>query len=258
MFNNKLIIIALLFITVLVSGCGTDNLNEDVDIELIISAASSLTDALDEVKASFETDYPNIILTFNFGGSGKLAQQIDKGAPVDVYLSASQKFMDQIHSKGVIDENTRTNFVSNHLVIVTKKDNILDLNSFEDIATEDVELIAIGDPESVPAGRYAKEIFNSLQLWDKSQDKFVLAKDVRQVLTYTESGNVDIGIVYYSDALISKQVKIIATADEKWHQPIVYPAAVIKNSKHKDSAKFFLEYLTSDKGKNIFEKYGFN
>ncbi|WP_019120088.1 molybdate ABC transporter substrate-binding protein [Brevibacillus massiliensis] len=245
------------------TGAGADQTDQTgaqtpgKDAELMVSAAASLTDALQELKSGFESEHPGVTLTYVFGSSGKLAQQIENGAPVDVFLSASGKDMDKLQEKNLIKQDTRIDFAKNQLVLVANKSSSLQLDSFEQIAPDKVEHFAIGEPESVPAGRYAKEVLEHLKLWDSLQSKLVFANDVRQVLTYVESGNADLGAVYASDAVIAKQVKVLATADSNWHKPIVYPGAVVASAAHPVEAKAFLDYLQGDKGKEVLEKYGF-
>lgn len=225
--------------------------------ELMVSAAASLKDAMDDMKISFESEHPNVTLSFNFGSSGKLAQQIEQGAPADIFLSASNKDMDAVQRKNLIIKDTRVDFAKNELVLITNHDSALHVPSFENIDVRKVNHLAIGEPKSVPAGRYTEETLQKLKLWDQLQSKFVMGSDVRQVLAYVESGNAELGVVYASDALISKKVKVLAAAKPEWHKPIVYPGAVIANSPHTDDAKTFLTYLSSDKGKEILMKYGF-
>jgi molybdate transport system substrate-binding protein len=225
--------------------------------EVVISAAASLTDALNEIKPAFEQEHPDMKVTYTFGSSGKLAQQIVQGAPVDVFLSASKKDMDTVQKQNLITKETLRDFAKNELVLIAPLDSTLQIDSFQKVTPENVKQLAIGEPESVPAGRYTKETFEKLGTWDKMKDHLVLGKDVRQVLTYVESGNVDAGVVYASDAKISKKVKVLATAESQWHKPITYPGAVISNTGHVKEAQQFLEYLTSEKGKEILKKYGF-
>lgn len=236
----------------------TENAQQQVpQAELMVSAAASLTDALNELKTSFEAENPDTTLTFNFGSSGKLATQIAQGAPSDVFLSASQKDMDGLDEKQLIVKDTRQDFTGNALVLVAGKDSTLAISSFEELNKPEIKHIAVGEPETVPAGRYAKESLETLKLWDSLSGRMVFGSDVRQVLTFVESGNAEVGIVYSSDAAISKDVKVLATAKPEWHKPIVYPGAVVSASQHQDAAKAFLAYLTSDKGKAILQKYGF-
>ncbi|MGN7468773.1 molybdate ABC transporter substrate-binding protein [Brevibacillus sp. SAFN-007a] len=225
--------------------------------ELMVSAAASLTDALNELKTSFEAENPGTTLAFTFGSSGKLATQIAQGAPSDVFLSASQKDMDGLEEKQLIAKDTRQDFAGNALVLIAGKDSTLPIDSFEDLNQPEITHIAVGEPETVPAGRYAKESLETLNLWNALSGRLVFGSDVRQVLTFVESGNAEVGIVYSSDAAVSQNVKVLATAKPEWHKPIVYPGAVISTSKHPDAAKAFLAYLTSDKGKAILQKYGF-
>lgn len=224
---------------------------------LMVSAAASLTDALNDLKPAFEREHPGVTVTYNFGSSGKLASQIEQGAPADVFLSASKQDMDRLEEKQLIAKDTRLDFAKNELVLITAGSSPLSLASFEELGGDAVKHLAVGEPESVPAGRYAKETLEHLKLWDSLSGKLVFASDVRQVLTYVESGNADAGIVYASDAAISPKVKVIATAKPEWHKPIVYPGAVVAASRQADTAKAFLEYLTSEKGKAILQTYGF-
>ncbi|WP_404319010.1 molybdate ABC transporter substrate-binding protein [Bacillus lumedeiriae] len=236
------------------------NTNEAVSskkTELIISSAASLTDALNELENSFESKHPNIDLTYNFGSSGKLVQQIEQGAPADVFLSASKQDMDTLQEKSLIQEESRSDFAKNEVVLITNKDHSLPLSSFEELSPKQIKHFAIGEPESVPVGRYTKEVLEHLKLWAPLQSKLVLGSDVRQVLTYVESGNADAGVVYSSDAMISDKVKVVAAAKPEWHEPIIYPGAVTSNSKHTKEAQAFLTYLTSKEGKEVFTKYGF-
>ncbi|MFM1652434.1 molybdate ABC transporter substrate-binding protein [Brevibacillus sp. B_LB10_24] len=244
------------------TSAGTDQTDQSKtetpakDVELMVSAAASLTDALQELKSGFESEHPGVTLTYVFGSSGKLGQQIENGAPVDVFLSASGKDMDKLQEKNLIKQDTRVDFAKNQLVLVANQSSSLQLDSFERITPDKVQHFAIGEPESVPAGRYTKEVLEHLKLWDSLQSKLVFANDVRQVLTYVESGNADLGAVYASDAAIAKQVKVLATADPSWHKPIVYPGAVVASAAHPAEAKAFLDYLQGDKGKETLEKYG--
>ncbi|MFC8686271.1 molybdate ABC transporter substrate-binding protein [Brevibacillus porteri] len=230
---------------------------ETAKVELMISAAASLTDALNELKTQYETEHPGTTLTFNFGGSGKLATQITQGAPSDVFLSASKKDMDGLEEQQLIAKDTRQDFTKNSLVLIAGNTSAVAVSSFEELNNAAIKHIAVGEPETVPAGRYAKETLDTLKIWDSLSAQMVFGSDVRQVLTFVESGNAEVGIVYSSDAVASKNVKVLATAKPEWHKPIVYPGAVVSASKNPDAAKAFLAYLTSDKGKAILQKYGF-
>lgn len=256
--SGFLVLLCLLLISV---GCSDSQRpifsDSDDKVELTISAAASLTEVLTKLKSSFESEHPTIILSFNPGGSGKLAQQIKQGAPSDVFLSASKKDMDKLQEGNLLLEDTRIDFATNELVLITNKEQPFNLSSFEEIDPATVDHFAIGEPESVPVGRYTKEALEKLELWEPLQSKLVLSSDVRQVLTHVEMGNADIGIVYASDALISDKVKVVAAANSEWHDQIVYPGAIIADSRHPEEAKAFLAFLTSEQGKEILKKYGF-
>ncbi|SFJ01951.1 molybdate ABC transporter substrate-binding protein [Thermoflavimicrobium dichotomicum] len=246
-------------ILLLLFGCSASSSSSEnaSQVELRITAAASLTDALNELKASFEKEHPNIKLSFQFGSSGKLARQIEQGAPSDLFLSASKKDMDDLQSKKLVVEHSRVDFAQNELVLITPKDKSFSISSFEQIRPDQIQHFAIGEPESVPAGRYTKEALQKLKLWDKLEKKFVMGSDVRQVLAFVESGNAEMGIVYASDAQTAKNVKVLATAKPEWHKPIVYPGAIIAHSAHQKEAQTFLSYLNSEAGKQVLKKYGF-
>ncbi|GIN88210.1 molybdate ABC transporter substrate-binding protein [Heyndrickxia sporothermodurans] len=248
----------LMLSLLIVAGCSTKEQvkkEKKNEVELTISAAASLQDALNEIKGDFVKEHPNIKLTFNFGASGALQQQIVQGAPVDLFFSAAEDKFDQLVQDGQIDQNKGIDLVGNELVLVVPKDSKKEIQSFEDMTKADK--IALGTPESVPAGQYAKQTFEHLKNWANVDKKAVYAKDVRQVLTYVETGNVDAGVVYKTDALISPKVKIVATAKEETHTPIIYPVGIIKKSSHPKEAEAFYDYLQKESSIKTLEKYGF-
>lgn len=244
---------------VIVVGCSGNGVKKtDVDeVELMISAAASLTDALTDLKNTYEAEHDNVSISFNFGSSGKLATQIEQGAPSDIFLSASSKDMDKVDSLGLIDKSTRVDFTKNALVLIANNDSQMTIRSFKEIDPATISHLAVGVPESVPVGRYTKEVFEHLGLWEPLQSKLVMGSDVRQVLTHVEMGNADLGVVYSSDAFISDKVKILAESDPAWHTQIVYPGAIVKNTNHQQAAQDFLDFLISEKGQTVFEEYGF-
>ncbi|MBD3920613.1 molybdate ABC transporter substrate-binding protein [Paenibacillus sp. PR3] len=223
--------------------------------ELIISAAASLQDSLEEIAKLYESDHKDIDLTFNYGSSGTLQKQIEQGAPADLFFSAGAKQMDALVKDKLISDHKT--LLKNELVMVVPSDSKLTFNTVKQLTNKSIKKIAIGQPESVPAGQYAKETLTSRQVWDALKDKLVYAKDVRQVLTYVETGNVDAGFVYKTDALTSKKVRIALHIAPGVHTAIVYPAGVVKETKHAAEAKEFYSYLQSDKADAIFVKYGF-
>lgn len=234
---------------------GTDKLKDEA--ELLVSAAASLTDVLEELRIVYKKRSPEINLIYTLSGSGSLQVQIEEGAPVDVFISAAQKQMKALEDGGHLLDGTRKTLLFNKLVLISPKDSKLDIKHFKDMTRGEVEKIAIGDPTNVPVGQYSEEILNSLNIKDKVNDKLVLANDVRTVLNWVEIGEVDLGIVYATDAMTSDKINIITEAPEGSHREVSYPAAVIKDSKDEKQARAFLDFLSTDEAKIIFEKYGF-
>ena len=208
-----------------------------------------------ETEDAYKHDHADIDFRNNFGSSGTLAREIEQGAPADAFLSAASKPMDDLAAKGLIAPETRQNLLRNSLVLIAPRDS--QLRGFEGLTDKSTKLIALGDPASVPAGQYGRQTLTALYLLDKLSGKLVLGKDVRQVLTYVETGNADAGIVYATDARASGKVRIVAVAPESSHDPIVYPAAVVKTSRNDASARKFIEYLASPAAEAIFVKHGF-
>lgn len=255
--KKRYILFLMMLLLLAVSGCTAIQKQEapDKKVELTISAAASLQDALKDIKTAFEKKHPHIKVVFNFGASGALQQQITQGAPVDLFFSAAEDKFDQLVHEGFIEKKKSADLVGNELVLVVPKDSNIDINGFDDLTK--TEKISIGTPETVPAGQYAKETLEHLNIWKTIEGKVVYAKDVRQVLTYVELNNVDAGMVYKTDALSSPKVEIAEIAKENTHEPIIYPAGVIKNSSHPKEAKQFYDYLQNEASMKILEMYGF-
>lgn len=241
----------------LLAGCSSQEKEvvANKPVELTISAAASLQDALEELQTIYEKKHESIKILFNFGGSGALQQQILQGAPVDLFLSAAEDKFDALVEEGMIDRQQGTDLLANELVLVVPKHNVQQIHSFEDL--QQAGKLALGTPETVPAGQYGMDTLKNMQLWDSLESKVVYTKDVRQVLTYTETENVDAGIVYRTDALVSDKVDIVATADKSMHAPIIYPVGVLKASKHTKEAEDFYQFLQTDDAMSVFKKYGF-
>ncbi|MFD2331270.1 molybdate ABC transporter substrate-binding protein [Cohnella sp. GCM10020058] len=225
-------------------------------VELTVSAAASLTDALGELKALYETAHPEVTLSFNFGASGALQQQIEQGAPADLFLSASSKNMQALVDKGLVQE--QHNLLKNELVVVVPSDGGAAVAKLEDLSDAAVKKVAVGIPESVPAGGYAKDALTAAGLWDSLQAKLVQGKDVRQVLQFVETANADAGFVYKTDALSSDKVKIAFAVDPSQYKSIVYPVGVVKATKHAEAAGSFYAYLQTPEAIAVFVKYGFS
>jgi molybdate transport system substrate-binding protein len=223
---------------------------------LTISAAISLKDSLEEIKTLYQKKDPKIRITYNFGSSGSLQQQIEQGAPVDIFIAAANKQMDALETKKLLLTGSRRTLVTNQLVLITPK-NEKTVNQFKDLTKPAVTKIAIGEPNSVPAGKYGEEVLKFYKILDQIKSKIIYGKDVRQILTYVETENVNAGLVYITDAKTSQKVRIAAIAPKSSHSPIVYPIAILKDSKNPNTAKAFDKFLKSNASKTIFKKYGF-
>ncbi|NTV90081.1 MAG: molybdate ABC transporter substrate-binding protein, partial [Clostridiales bacterium] len=213
---------------------------------------------MNEIKALYLKEKPNTELSMNFGASGSLQQQIEQGADVDVFFSAATKNMTALKDAGLLIDSTVKNLLGNEVVLVVPTDSKLAVKSFEDVADSSVKSVALGEPKTVPAGQYAEDVFTYLKILDSIKSKAVYAKDVKEVLTWVETGNVDAGVVYSTDAKASKNVKVIAIATSASHKAIVYPAAVIKTTENAEASTDFLNFLSSDSAKAVFTKYGFS
>jgi molybdate transport system substrate-binding protein len=223
--------------------------------EIMVSAAASLQNSLDIVAADYEKAHPGIKLVFNYGASGTLQKQIEQGAPADLFLSAGEKQMDALVKGGFIEDHAV--LLKNQLVMIVPSDFKAEVTALTQLTDSIIKRVAIGQPESVPAGQYAKEALTATKAWEPLQNKLVYAKDVRQVLSYVETGNADAGFVYKTDALTSKKVAIALTAGEELHQPIHYPVGIIDNSQHQEEAEAFYRYLQSEEAEEIFASNGF-
>ncbi len=233
-----------------------NNQNENNNpVELSISAAASLTEAYGEIKELYESE-KGVKLTFNFGASGTLQKQIEEGAEVDVFVSAGKKQMDALEEQDLIIKDTRENIYRNELALLVSEENKDQIKSINDLVGTELK-ISIGTPEIVPAGQYAKDALVYLNIWDQLEPNIVYGKDVSQVLTYVEKGEVAAGIVFSSDSVRAKQSYLAEILPEESHTPIVYPAAIVASTKNKEAGLEFLQYLRTDKAKGILEKYGF-
>jgi molybdate transport system substrate-binding protein len=223
---------------------------------ILISAAASLKEVLEEIKPLYQQSKSDISISYNFGASGALQQQIEQGAPADIFISAAAKQMNALDKKGLIISDTRANLANNRLVLIVAED-IVGITSFYNLTDAKIKKIAIGEPRSVPAGQYGEEVLKKLKIYDRLKPKLVFANNVRQVLAAVETGNAEAGLVYATDAKISNKVKVVVAADDKYHSPIVYPIAVLKSSKNPSVAKEFVKFLSDSQAKDILKKYGF-
>ncbi|MGM9629892.1 molybdate ABC transporter substrate-binding protein [Butyricicoccus sp.] len=224
--------------------------------EVTVFAAKSMTDCLDELIADYNEENPDVEITANYAGSGDLQSQIENGAPCDLFLSAAQKQMDALCDEDLMAEDTRSDLLTNEAVLVVPKDSDA-VASFEDLASDSVKKVAIGNPDSVPVGQYAQEILTTLGIWETVNAKAVLGSDVRQVLAWCETGEVDAGIVYATDAAVTDSVKVVCAAPEDSCAPVIYPIALTRDGAENEAAQSFLEFLKTDDAAEVFEAYGF-
>lgn len=232
---------------------GCSKLHENT--QLNISAAASLKEAMEDIQESYKNENSNVELVVNYGSSGSLQKQIEQGAPCDVFISAGKKQMNELKEKELLELDTIKDLVKNQLVLIAPKDS--KITSINEISNEYIKKIALGEINSVPAGKYADETLINSKLKDKVEDKLVFAKDVKEVLAWVQSGNADLGFVYYSDAVNNDKVKIVETISKDSHSPITYPVSLIKASKNLEESKKFEDFLLGEKGQLIFEKYGY-
>jgi molybdate transport system substrate-binding protein len=223
---------------------------------LRVSAAASLTDVLHEIGPAYEKQTGDTLL-FNLGASNTLARQIQEGAPADLFISADELKMDQLAQRGLIVKKSRRSLLSNTLVIIVPSDSNLKIASPKDLADPAIRNVAVAEPQSVPAGIYAKEYLRKLHVWDRITYKLIPTDNVRGALAAVESGNAETGIVYKTDALISKAVRIAYEVPAGEGPAISYPVAVLADSKQQARAQRLLDYLLSPPAQIIFRKYGF-
>lgn len=243
----------------LTSACGNTPAQtaSNTPIELNVSAALGLKDALLDIQKEYEQSHPTIKIIYNLAAAGVLESQIEQGAPADIFISAANKQVDDLAKKNLIDVATRKNLVSNKLVLIVPKNSSLDLKSFNDLTHNSVIHYGLGEPETVPAGQYGEEVLKYLGIWEEVRSKAVLAKDVRTILSYVETGNADAGIVFSTVAATSDKVISVATAPPDSHTPIIFPGVILKNSRQPEASQEFLNYLTSSAGMKVFQRYGF-
>lgn len=231
--------------------------------DLVVFAAASMTDVLDEIKTVYEEENPAFNLVFNFDSSGTLKSQILEGADCDVFISAAQKQMNELdpddeayNGKISIDKDTRIDLLENKVTLVVPDGNEKNIESFEDLNTDKLDSLALGN-EDVPVGQYSEEILKNLGIYDQIQDKVTLGSNVREVASWVKEKTVDAGIVYETDAK-AFDLEIVAEADDSLlDNKVIYPAAVLKNSAHKDEAEKFLKYLQTDEASEILRNAGF-
>ncbi|MBR6993605.1 MAG: molybdate ABC transporter substrate-binding protein [Methanobrevibacter sp.] len=269
MDSKKILLIAIIALAAIVSigscsaglfdfmgGNTTDTSLDGQEVHL--AAAASLKNAFDnDLIPMFEQKYPGVKVTPTYASSGDLQTQIENGLETDVFMSAANKQMDALVEEGIIDNDTNLQFLENKVVLIVPADSDSNMSSFDDL--KDVKgNIAIGDPESVPAGQYAQQVLNNTGIWDDVESKLSLGTDVTAVLNQVAQGSAECGIVYATDANSTKDVKVICEAPEDaLDTPVIYPIAALKNSTDSNATSAFIDFLQSQEAKDVFVDYGF-
>lgn len=226
--------------------------------ELTLSVAISMKDATEELGRRFTRSYPGVVLRYNFGASGDLQKQIEAGAPIDLFISAAQRQMDELEKKGLIVSGSRRVFARNVLTIVKPADSKIDIAKPADLLEPRITRIVVGNPKTVAVGQYTEESLRALGLWDKLQPRLVFAENVRQALDYVARGEVDAGFVYTTDAAVrGRDVKEAVRPPEDTYRPVTYPAAVVKDSRQAALAIAFIDLLVSRHGQQVLARFGF-
>jgi len=226
--------------------------------EVVFSVAVSMKDVVEELGRGFAAARPGLIVRYNFGSSGELQKQIEAGAPVDLFVSAAQRQMDELQQKNLIVVASRRNFARNVLTVIKPSHSKLDLSKPADLLDPRVTKIVIGNPKTVPVGQYAEESLRALGLWERLQPKLVLAENVRQALDYVARGEMDAGFVYTTDAAIRPgQVVEAFRPAEDTYRPVIYPVAIVVASKHQAVAQGFIDLLIGREGQSVLARFGF-
>lgn len=259
---KRMIVCMMLMASLFVMGCGekgssTEVLAQDEPVELTILAAASLTDVCNEIKVNYESTHENVILHFSYGGSGALQTQIEEGAPADIFIPAAMGQMTALDEQGLMDSASIVQLLENKVVLVVPADSTVNITSFEDVATDKVTMVGLGEPGSVPVGQYAEEIYTTLNLLDQVKAKANYGSDVRTVLFWVETGAVDCGVVYATDAYTTERVKLVAEAPKGSCTQVIYPAGIVKSTEHSKAAVDFMAYLQEEETLALFESYGF-
>ncbi len=254
-------LVLLLSAMVALGGCGQQANEEEGEtgnepVTIMVAAAASLENALvNDLIPLFREKYDYITVEGTYDSSGKLQTQIEEGLAADIFMSAAMKQMDALTDAGLVDAASVSTLLVNKIVLIEPA-GAAKLVAFEDIAQADA--IAIGDPESVPAGQYAKEALTALGLWDQVAAKASFGTNVTEVLNWVAEGSADAGVVYSTDAQFNDKVAVVAEAPEdSLETRIIYPIGMVKASAHADAAQLFLDFLASDDALAVFQQYGF-
>ena len=224
--------------------------------EVTVGAAASLTNAFKAVAEQYESENPDVKVNLTFGASDVVLQQILNGAPIDIFASADQKSMDKAAEGKAIDPATRTDFIRNEVVLITPKDASVEIKSLADLKNEKVTRITIGNPETVPVGRYTKASLEKSGDWAAVEPKLLMAQNVRQALDYVVRGEVDAGFVFGTDAAVAAE-KVNKVLSVETPEPVLYPISLTTRDKRSEKAQEFKDYVLSGKGQEILARFGF-
>lgn len=258
--TNKIIIAAVVIIVVIAVGLytsGSFGSSDNSSGEVNLAAAASLKNVYDDkLIPMFEEKYPDIKVTPTYASSGDLVKQIENGLDADVFMSAGNKQMNTLINESLVDNSSNIKFLENKFVLIVPADSKTNITSFEELKNVN-GTIAIGNPESVPAGQYANESLHNLGIWDDVESKLSLATDVTAVLNQVADGSAEYGIVYATDAKSNDKVKVVCEAPEGSLKTIIYPVAPLKDAQNDTATIKFLEFLQSKEAKDVFVEYGF-
>ena len=250
--RNTKMMVALALMPVLAAIGGTA-----AAADITVSAAASLTNAFKEIGAAYEKDHPDDKVLFNFAASDPLVQQIAKGAPVDVFASADQDAMDKAEGLKLLAAGTRKNFVANTLVLITPANSKHAIKGLNDLQQPAITRITLGNPASVPVGRYTRNALEQAKLWSAVEPKAIYGTSVRQSLDYVARGEVDAGFVYATDAAVQKdKVTVVATIPTT--TPVTYPIALIEKGPQVEAGRRFIAYVMAPGAQAVLAKYGFS
>ncbi|MUH01410.1 molybdate ABC transporter substrate-binding protein [Scytonema sp. UIC 10036] len=242
-------------VSVLFVSCNPTN-KQAKFITLTVYASDSLKSALTDIKTIYNQDYPNINIKYKLANSGTLEKLIEEGARGDILIPSKAKVLDNLQSKNFLLAGTRQNFLKNQIVLIVSKDT-QNISDFKDLTHQQIQKIALGDNIQEASGKYASEIFVKLGILEQVKIKFVFMSKNSEILSFVENGKANAGLVYATDAILSKGVKIVTLAPQGLHSPIVYPIAILKTSPHISEARNFIQFLQSDRAEAVFLKYRF-
>lgn len=252
------VLIPILFLLAALAGCRDRAPEKEApSVVLTVAAAASLREALTELEGRYEAANAGVDVRTTFGASGLLRQQVEQGAPVDVFVSAAEKPMDALQAAGLVDPRGRRVLAGNELVLVVPRGSTAAVDGFDDLDAPEVRRVALGAPQSVPAGEYAEEVLRALGIAEAVGKKAVYGQNVRQVLAYVESGDVDAGVVYRTDAAVARNVRVAAAAPPGSHAPITYPVAVVSRTRAPEAARGYVAFLLGPEGRAVLRRRGF-